>query len=117
MKGLNLGTAVYSLVFSIFLLIAPLLTLTAIVGESVDESASGAANAVDTPIRVFAVIMVVLALILIIKDRVASKAGKILLIIAGAIVLLFSSLLGFPAGVVGIVGASLLLASNKRYKQ
>ncbi len=117
MKGLNLGTAIYSLVLSIFLLVAPLFTLTAIVGESVDESAAGASSAVDMTIRVMAVVMLLLAIVLVVKDRVASTAGKVLLIIAAAIVILFSSLLGFPAGVVGIVGASLLLASNKKYNQ
>ncbi len=115
MKGLNLTTAIYGLVLSIFLLIVPLFTLTAILGEAVDETAKGASSGFDMTIRFLTAVLLVLTVILMIKDRVASTAGKVLLVIGCAIVILFSSLLGFPAGVLGIIGSSLLLASNKKY--
>ncbi|MFV0499309.1 MAG: hypothetical protein ACK5NF_04660 [Bacilli bacterium] len=116
MKKLNLFTAIYSLVFSIFLLIAPLLTLGAVVSEAVEVTGSGSSSSVDIVIRVGSAVMVVLAIVLIIKDDVASNAGKILLIISGILVVILSSFLGFVAGIVGIIGAALLLASNKKYK-
>ncbi len=115
MKKVNTLTAVYCLIFSILLLFIPLLTLGSIVSDVATEGSSS--TGIDTFVRVMAGGMVVLSLVMLIKDRVASTAGKILILIAGAIVIMFSSLLGFPAGVIGIVGASLLLASNKKYKK
>lgn len=116
MKKLNLGTAIYSLVASILFLFAPLFTLGAIVSDvAADATSGGASLGMDGFFRTMAGIMLALAIILLVKDRTASTAGKILLIIGGAIIILFSSLLGFVGGVVGIVGASLLLASNKKY--
>lgn len=117
MKKLNLGTAIYSLVASIVFLFAPLLTLGSIIDESANQSAATTdSGSIDIFFRVLAVAMVVLAIILLVKDRKSSIAGKILLIIGGGIIILFSSLMGFFGGVVGIVGASLLLASNKKFK-
>ncbi len=114
MKGLNLGTAIYGLVFSIFLLFVPLITASIVAGEVLDSSMKGSASEFDITIRVFSAIVLGLATALLAKDSVASNAGKILLVISASIVILFSSFFGFPAGVVGIVGSSLLLASNKK---
>lgn len=112
MKSLNLGTAIFGLILSIFLLIVPLITFTAAVGEIASGGSGSATSGFDLFIRALCLVMFALGIVLIVKDNVASKAGKILIIIAGALVVIFSSLVGF---VVGIVGASLLLASNKKY--
>lgn len=114
MKKTNLGTAIYSLVVSIIFLFAPLFTLGSIISE-VSAETTTSATGVDNFFRFLAVVMVILAVILLVKDKVSSTAGKILLIIGGASIILFSSFMGTVAGILGIIGAALLLASNKRY--
>ncbi|WP_423364030.1 hypothetical protein [Mycoplasma sp. P36-A1] len=114
MKKLSLLTAIYSLIVSIVLLIAPLFTMMSIVGDAIEENASASATmGVDSFFRIMAGIMLILAIILMFKSKTSSLAGKILLIIAGGLVVMFSSLLGFVAGICGIVGAGILLATNK----
>ena len=117
MKKLNLITAIYSLVASIILLAAPLFTFGSIVSESLDGTGAtaGSSSSVDMFFRVLAIIMIVLVAILLVKDKTASMVGKVFVLVCGLVVVIFSSLFGFIAGIFGIVGAALLLASNKKY--
>lgn len=104
------------LVNTILVLFAPLQTFGALLTDVTADTAGGATFVVDAVFRIMAGVILALAIVLLVKDKVASTAGKILLVICGALIVLFSSFLGFIAGIVGIVGASLLLASNKKYE-
>lgn len=82
MKKFILGTAIYSLIISILFLFSPKLTFRAV---SFSE---------DDVYRALAAIMVILAIIILVKDKTASIAGKILLIVGGGIILAYSSQMG-----------------------
>ncbi len=114
MKKLNLFTAIYSLITSIVLLSAPLITLLFVTSDVIEENGTQSSDNVDMFFRIIAAVMIILGIVLIIKVKQTSVAGKILIIIAGLIVLVFSSFMGVPAGICGIIGASLLLASRKK---
>lgn len=123
MKKLNLGTAIYSLIASIILLFAPIILFFSITSEYEQSQQVAAAIAeggnYDTNIIAYtqiinyifmalAMVMVVLGIVNIIKVKQSNIVGMILIIIAGAIVIVFSGILGFIGGILGIVGTTIL---------
>lgn len=107
MKGLNTFTGIYSLIMSTLFLIAPIMTI----GEAF--SSKSRAASIDLYFRGFSLIMVVLGFILVAKANGSSTAGKVLVILAGIMVIMLSSIFGFIAGILGIIGGVLILASTK----
>ncbi len=111
MKKISESVGLYCFILSIMLIIAPLLLVVAF---SIDRIV---ADIIDYVFRIFSGIMLVLGIILLVKVKIASKASKILIIIAGAIVIMFSAFLGFIAGFIGIIGSISLLNSSKSQEE
>ncbi len=113
MKKVSLFVGIYGVVLSIVMLVLSVMLYI----KSFDEIMVAIAPSVDAAIRILCGVMLLMGILLLDKDKVSSIAGKIMIIIAGIIVVGFSTKYGFVAGIIGIVGSNLILTSNKKYEE
>lgn len=109
-------SGIYNLVVGIYFLIAPIFTM----GAAIDDAFSGGASSggVDMFARLLAVVSILTGVYLIRKDGegILGMASKILILVGGGLIIIFSSLLGFVGGVCIIVGAAMLMSKFKLLK-
>lgn len=113
MKKVSIVIGVYSVVFSIVVLVLSVMTYI----DSFSEITADFTPRIDAVIRILFGVMLLMGILLLDKDKVSSMVGKIMIIIAAVIVVGFSTKYGFVAGIIGIIGSNLILTSSKRYEE